>query len=338
MINYLTMEPMKYYEGDRSKQKAIDMIENKGGEYSAMRKYDGEWCRAVITEDGVKLQSRSISKKTGTYGDKTELVPHIVEELKEFFSTGTVLIGELAFSDYTSTSTEVGSILRCLPPKAIERQKAKKIHFYIFDVICNNGQDVCDKPFIDRFSLIPDLSSLNFVHQAEKTEGDFMEFSEKVWSQGGEGIMIIKNSAPYQPGKRTAWNSLKIKKKLENLEGKVIGLIEPNRVYAGTELHDWKYFVDENDNPVDLTKMIDYGKLTPVTKPYYFGWKNGVIVEYEGRTISITSGLNDAVRSELNEMTELIKEGRLWANFTGMELTPDSVRHPVFLGLKELPF
>ena len=117
------MEPMKYYEGNTSTQKAQDMINNKDQAYFAMRKYDGEWCRAIITEDGVLMQSRSVSKITGTYGDKTELVPHITEELKDTWPAGTVLLGELAFDDFESTSKDVGSILRCKVDKAISSPK-----------------------------------------------------------------------------------------------------------------------------------------------------------------------------------------------------------------------
>ena len=77
------MEPMKYYEGDTNSVKAKAMLNNEGDKYFAMRKYDGEWSRVIIMEDGVLIQSRSVSKITGTYGDKTELVPHLTEELKK---------------------------------------------------------------------------------------------------------------------------------------------------------------------------------------------------------------------------------------------------------------
>ena len=145
------MKPMKYHEADLNLPKAKEMIENKDNQFFAMRKYDGEWCRAIITAEGVILQSRSVSKVTGTYGDKTDVVPHIVEELEKRWPVGTVLLGELAFDDFESTSREAGSVLRCKAPKAIERQKDKKIHFFIFDVLAYNGEVLMNKKFEDRF-------------------------------------------------------------------------------------------------------------------------------------------------------------------------------------------
>ena len=96
------------------------------------------------------------------------------------------------------------------------------------------------------------------------------------------------------------------------------------------------YFVDEKDNrvgPSELLNMILIPGLTPVTKPYYFGWKNGVIVEYEGRTVKVTSGMTDYYRELFasKEMAELLEKGELFVEITGMELTSDSIRHPVFL-------
>ena len=343
-LNYFrNMEPMKYYEGDTSSQKAQDMISNKDSKYFAMRKYDGEWCRAIIAEDGVLLQSRSVSKITGTYGDKTELVPHITEELKNKWPAGTVLLGELAFNDFESTSKDVGSILRCLAPKAIERQKTKKLHFFVFDVLAYKYEILLDKPFSQRFVAYPEYADATYFQPALNDSGEkanFMEFADWVWKQGGEGIMIVREDMIYAPGKRTAWQSLKIKKNLDVLNVDVIGFIEPNKDYDGTELEGWQYFVDENDRRVDYREILNMTLipgLKPVTKPYYFGWKNGVVIRYEGRTVKVTSGLTDQYRElfATKEMAELLEQGKLKAQITGMELTPDSIRHPVFLKIVE---
>jgi ATP-dependent DNA ligase len=336
---FSNMEPMKYYEGDINSIKAKDMIENKNDQFYAMEKRDGEWCRAIIHEDGVLLQSRSISKKTGTYGDKTALVPHIVEELKRLYPAGTVLLGELAFSDASTTSKDVGSILRCLAPKAIERQKGEPLYFYPFDMLAHDYEVMMDWDFEERFDQL-DLTSYknsNYIRVVQVCADPmpFMEFADLIWANGGEGIMIVRKEMKYAPGKRTAWQSLKIKKKLETFRAKVIGFIEPNKLYEGKELDNWKFFVDKNGNPADLTKMVDFGSLTAVTKPFYYGWKNGVTVEVEGRIVGVTSGLTDEVRDWLaTDAAEALREaGQLFVNITGMEMTEDSIRHPVFLGV-----
>ena len=342
MLNYdkfKNMKPMKYYEpGGLNHQKAQDMINNKDDAFIAMEKLDGEWARVIIMEDEVLIQSRSVSRVTGTYGDKTAHVPHIVEELLEHFPAGTVLIGELAFKDRSKTSRDVGSILRCLPPKAIDRQKKEKLHLFIFDCLADSGIDLTDAPFSERFKSVRSLVKYgaNYVFTVKYKSDDFIGMAERCWEQGGEGIIIMRKDSVYNPGGRKSWDSLKVKKQLGEIDMKVIGTIEPKRLYEGSELHSWKYFVDKDDNPADLTKMIDYGELTPVTKPYYYSWKNGVIVEYEGRTIKVTSGLSDEDRAWLatDAAQEAINSGSLYAAITGMEMTEDSIRHPVFIGFK----
>lgn len=315
---FKNMKPMKYYENDWKLPKAQEMIQNKNEQFFAMRKYDGEWCRAIIMEDGVLLQSRSVSKVTGTYGDKTLHVPHIVEELKTFFSPGTVLLGELAFNDWESTSRETASILRSLPPKAVERQKDKKLYFFVFDVLARNGESFMEKPFSERLKLYPEFSGRKYISLPMNDSGpnaDFMWFADFMWSKGGEGIMIVRRDMMYEPGSRRAWQTLKLKKKLGDLEVDIIDTIEPNKLYEGND-PNWEYFEDG----------------VAVTKPYFNGWKSGVVVKYEGRIINVASGLTDKERAWLSttEAKKLIDSKMLKGVISGMELTEDSIRHPIF--------
>jgi ATP-dependent DNA ligase len=333
---FSNMEPMKYYEGDTNSIKAKDMIENKNDQFYDMEKRDGEWCRAIIGENNILLQSRSVSKVTGTYGDKTELVPHITQELRNLFPAGTVLVGELAFDNHKTTSREVGSILRCKAPKAIERQKNEKLHFFIFDMLSFGYEEMLDWNFEDRFERISVESK--FIHRIGTSKGfdTFMNFADSVWSLGGEGIMILRKDTPYMPGKRKAWASLKVKKKLDDFIGTVIDVIEPKENYEGTEIDNWEYWADGSGNPVDqkdIFNMKQIEGLHAVTKPFYFGWKNGVVVEVEGRIVKVTSGLTDADRAWLasDNATQNISNRKLTARITGMELTEDSIRHPIFL-------
>jgi hypothetical protein len=333
---FSTMEPMKYHESDITHNKAKEMLSNNNDAFIAMEKRDGEWCRAIIGEHNILLQSRSISKVTGTYGDKTELVPHITEELKSLFPAGTILIGELAFNNHKATSREVGSILRCKAPKAIERQKDDKLHFFIFDMLSFAYEEMIDWNFEDRFKKI--TASGEFIRRIPTSEGfdTFMNFADSVWSLDGEGIMILRKDAPYMPGKRKAWASLKVKKKLDDFIGTVIDVIEPKENYEGTEIDNWEYWADGSGNPVDqkdIFNMKQIDGLHAVTKPFYFGWKNGVVVEVEGRIVKVTSGLTDSDRAWLasDNAAQNISNRKLTARITGMELTEDSIRHPIFL-------
>ena len=66
-------------------------------------------------------------------------------------------------------------------------------------------------------------------------------------------------------------------------------------------------------------QMRNIENLTPVTKPYYFGWKNGVIVNYKGNEIRVTSGLTDQVREYLatDEAKTLLADGNMRAKNYG---------------------
>lgn len=340
---FSNMAPMKYYENNLDLPKAQEMLSNKNNDFFAMRKYDGEWARAIILKDSVLIQSRSISKITGTYGNKTELVPHIVSELQHFFPPGTVLLGELAFNDYTSTSREVGSVLRCKPEKAIARQKEKPLHFFVFDVLAYNGVDLTNLPFSKRFmpeyTVRPEAKYIDAPLNTSGIAANFMDFADFIWQKGGEGVMIVRNDMKYSPGSRTAWQTLKVKKKLGNIELKVIGVIEPNKNYEGNDPSgSWMFWVDANDKRLtktDLLNMRNLGRIMPVTKPYYNNWKNGVIVSLNGNPVSVTSGLTDHMREYLArpETLEDIKNGKVFAIISGMEKTEKSIRHPIFIDL-----
>ena len=187
MVNFekfYAMTPMKYYDcgGDFTKPKAIAMLTNEGKNYIATKKNDGEWCRIIKDANGnIKAQSRSISKVTGEYGDKTEHIPHIINEMRSY-PCETVLIGELCFEDITKTSKDVGSILRCKPDKAVARQKSEPLVFKVFDCLAFAGIDLTDKPYWERFANANDAIG-DYRHYITITDyiefGDFEEFLQE---------------------------------------------------------------------------------------------------------------------------------------------------------------
>lgn len=328
---FYNMTPMKYYDDkDHTKVKAQEMITNKDNKFRGFLKADGEWSRAIIMEDEVIMQSRSKSTVTGEYGFKSEHVPHITKELLENYPAGTILNGELSYRDVTKTSRDVGSILRSKAPLAIQKQEKEKLIFRVFDCLAYRYRELYELPFDERFKteyvtpasvLHMRMPMAQYIEVIEEIDGDFMEYAENLWQNGGEGIIIVRRDAPYRPGKRKAWDSLKIKKKLGTLEAKVIGVIEPTKEYTGkTDLEDWKYWE---------------GNL-PVTKPYFNGWKSGVVVEYKGRTIKVTSGTTnvDGEWLSTNDAAKAIEEGSLYAEISGMQLTEDSIRHPYLIRLR----
>lgn len=352
---YSNMEPMKYYQPlDYNSINAQAMIANENHENIAMQKFDGEWCRIIKWDGKIIAQSRTISKVTGKYGDKTELIPHIIKEF-DGLPDGTVLIGELCWKDITKTSKDVGTILRCKPPKAIERQKNEKLIFRTFDCLAYNGVDYSKEVFIVRFNAL-----LNALLALEPVNGcgmyiwspvfvydNFEDFLQEILSQGGEGIVIHSKNYIYAPGKRPAWTTLKVKKITTELELLVVEFIEPNKSYEGKELDSWEYwegkYIDTNETVrinhvpgnIDLEASLEW---YPVTKPYWNNWKNGIIVNHNGTLVRVASGLTDADREWLatNDALIALKNGQLYAVVSAMEVDKESgsLRHPRLIRLR----
>jgi ATP-dependent DNA ligase len=288
-----------------------------------MLKKVGGVCKTIVTSTatGLKTTKGQCVKAIEWVDEKIMTAKLNREMMKELDDMAGIMAEEI---NKFNTVFEIKESI-----KALDRQKETKLHFFVFDCLAYAYEDFSTKSFSHRFQskhITP--SSLlqmrfpmaEYIHVVENTESDFMEFAEKLWALGAEGIVIVRKEAKYKPGSRTAWDTLKLKKQIGEIDMKVIDVIEPKKNYEGTELESWQYFVDD----------------IPVTKPFYHGWKNGVVVEYQGRIIKVSSGLTDEEREWLatNAAQDAISSGSLYAAITGMEFTEDSLRHPVFLTFK----
>ena len=136
MKDYFSMEPMKYWSmsstisQDARKIKLEELINTNN--YVFGEKYDGNWSRAVITPERQALQTRGISTVTKTYGEIQDKV-FFWEDICKAFDKTTVILGEVYLPG--AIDKDVGSILRCLTPKALARQKDNKLQWRIFDVL-----------------------------------------------------------------------------------------------------------------------------------------------------------------------------------------------------------
>ena len=325
MTNFEMLEPMKYYSNDNvNNQKRQDMIENKNGEYVASCKKDGDWSLLLHYGKNKNLiRSRSISKVTGVYGDYTEKLPHLCEVMNSL-PDNTVLLAEICWDEPNTNANTVGTILRCLPQKAVERQKNKKLKAVVFDILMLDGVELMDKPYIDRLNSAEKLLSSiknDYIYLTSIYYDNFAEEADKIISNGGEGLVIQRKDNPYMPGTRTAWKTLKLKQSLPHLDLKVVGTIEPNKYYDGSN-EAWPYIID--------------GK--PVTKPYYMSWKNGIVVQLPSSiTTDITSGLTDDDRAYLatEEAEQKIQCGELWAEVKAMDFSDHGrLRHGSLVRLR----
>lgn len=336
---WANLEPMKYYDkeydtlSDALKKKYDAMRYNEGNEYVATEKNDGEWGMLIKWDGQYLIRSRSKSKVTGTYGDKTAHLPHIVECMKQW-PDNSVVLAEICWNEYGTVSTDVGTILRCLPDKAVSRQKDKKLIAKVFDVLAWEGVNHLSTPYKNRLSLVQELFDMNILNMMLSYKTDYImattvcpedktpaEFADEIISKGGEGCVIQRKDYIYEPGKRSAWKTLKLKQKMPEMELQVVDTIAANKDYQGKEIDSWEYWID--------------GK--PVTKPYYYGWKMGIRVDFNGTMVDVSSGLTDADREWLasSQAAELIEIGQLYATIKAMQVASlGGLRHPVVKKLR----
>lgn len=321
--DFAMLAPMKYYNNeDTSNAKRQDMINNKNGEYIATEKHDGDWGMFIHYSKGNNLiRSRSISKVTGVYGDYTAKLPHLCEEMDNW-PDNTVVLAEICWDEYGTNANTVGTILRCLPAKAVERQKDKKLKAVMFDMLMVNGEDLTNLGYFARLEEVLLFPRGLYFYPTEVITQDFAEAADDIINRGGEGIVIQRKDYVYSPGNRTAWKTLKLKQQLPEMELKVVGTLEPNKLYDGDCPETWEYQVDDE----------------LVTKPYYFGWKNGITVELlDGTKCDVASGLTDDDRAWLatEEAAKMIEAGDLYAVVKAMSFNDKGrLRHPSLVRLR----
>lgn len=353
MCKWNELPPEKYYglpakTNYDKKMKTKILIESDN--YVASLKKDGQWHRYIKGTKTALLQSRGTSVKTGTYGEFQDWVPHIMAELDKLGNKN-VFIGELYRPDWTTN--QVGSILRCLPAKAIERQKDSPLIYYIFDVYCYNGDSQMETPMIDR------VEKLKLIKEKVKELGlKYVQVADYVTDVNGikglldyvrlndeEGIvMTLKPSIPV-PGARTAWKTLKIKKEFDNaIDVFLTGISKPaTREYTGKDVETCQYW--ENVRTGEKLQGLLYkdyvggSTIEPISKTYFMGLPGSLeIAVYDKENDKVVSmgwisGLTEELKKNFIEDTEAYTNHV--CKVTAMELTDDQkLRHPKFMGLR----
>lgn len=341
-IDFHELIPQRYwtppssYAPERKKQEIHNAIFS--GEYVGARKMDGAFYKFVKDEDGnMELLGRSKSVK-GDYLNKIDWVPH----LQLFFDelpNGTCLLGEIYFPNKEG-SNNVTSIMGCLKEKAIKRQEVgEKLHYYIFDILAYDNKSYLKMNIEDR---VEELISCWRAYGEEYHEWAKYYEGKELWNklqvilaEGGEGVVITKKKTCYQPGKRPARQTFKVKKELqENIDAIIIGANPPTRNYTGKEIETWPYW--ENVRTGEKLKG-DYYKdyyngqaIEPVTKPYWNGWAGSLIlgIRKDDKVVEIGS-LSGMTEEVLSDWTKY--KGKV-AEISGMEvMKTGGIRHPRFI-------
>ena len=314
--NFKEMPAQKYWAPPASwsfeKKKETTQSRIFSGDWYAAEKKDGYFAKLVKDEDGnVGLYSRS-RNVNGEYPEKHEWVPH----LQPFFDSlpnGTCLLGELYLPSKPGSSN-ITSLLGCLKEKCVARQEqGEKLHFYVFDILAWENKSYLNKTMLERIDELNLLWRAGYMNEYVEIDKYFngkelWEELQKFLASGGEGMVIIRGGAKYQPDKRPSKDCQKVKKELtENIDCFFTGRgTPPTRLYSGKEIETWKYWQNmRTGDKIEGLMYEDYkngAALEPITKPYFHGWSGsleiGVLKMGMVYPIGFLSGLADEIKAD----------------------------------------
>lgn len=339
MSNILCIDPMKINKIPEGKESLFPSI-CASGQYFAQLKKDGYWYQYEKQENKAYLWSRTTSKVTGILAEKGDNVPHIMDALSHL-PAGTVLIGEIYYPG--KRSKDVTPIMGSLPEKAIERQEKEYgwLHYYLHDIIYYNGVNLMNYGAWVRYKILEKIwnkyllndytiAGEHFLELAAIVEDNIQEAVAAALQAGEEGMVLKKKTAPYTPGKRPVWDTIKIKK-TDTCDAVIIGVEEATKFYegklnlgdngTGPDANQWPYwaiFQTEEEPSGPFTKLYEKCpvgeivrirginfKTRPVTKAWYYGWPSAICIgayDNNGKLVfigTVSSGLSDDDKQHL---------------------------------------
>lgn len=319
-MDYFSMEPMRYWAPASSmtpeaKRQHLEQMAASGN-YIWSQKYDGNWARAVITSNKNALQTRGISKKTGTYGEVQNKVFFWNDVVKAFNKGDTVILGEIYLPGGIDKDT--GAILRCLDDKAIARQKNTKLEWRIFDILVLDGINMMNEPVINRVKYIPEIvkrinNPLVIGIEYHEMDENFFDLLNDIFASGGEGAVCYKKTSIYEPGKRGphSWDTCKVKQEISaDIDTFIIGVEEPTHSYTGKDISSWTFWENTRTNEKVYGEYFgEYqigGPYIPITKNYYYNWPGAMylgVYKNDGNIVKLckVAGLTEELKTELRD-------------------------------------
>ena len=360
MIDYFTSEPMKYFapsstmSAESRRAKLEQMIDS--GDYLFGLKTDGNWSRAVITPERQALQTRGISTVTKTYGEIQDKVL-FWEDVCDAFSDTTVILGEVFLPG--AIDKDVGSVLRCLTPKALARQKDNPLRWRVFDVLALDGMDMMNWPFEERISHIPEVvgrinSPLVYGVSYYEMDDTFFDKMGEIFASGGEGAVCYRKNSVYMPGKRGphAWDTVKVKQEISSeIDAFITGIVPGEKLYTGKDLGTWQLWENQRTGEKLVGSYFgEYrtgGSYIPVTKNYFNNWPAAIqvsVYDRNGNEVPLckVSGLTEEFKTSLRDDTErwigcpvsisgmMVSSAKADSEGNGI-----SIRHPLLKRIRE---
>jgi bifunctional non-homologous end joining protein LigD len=174
-----------------------------GDDWLLERKFDGERC--VARKDGreVRLESRTAKDLTGTY-------PEVGAALASQSDRQILLDGEVVAFDRDQTSfSRLQQRLGIRTPSA-ERVAAYPVVFCVFDLLEINGDDLRDRPLLERRARLTAAIRPGAALQLSEA---WRDHSQRRFAQacraGWEGLIAKRAQSPYVAGRSRDWLKLK---------------------------------------------------------------------------------------------------------------------------------
>ncbi len=155
-------------------------------------KYDGFRSLAYI-EDGT---CRLVSRKGNTYQRFKDLSRALTA-----VESGTILDGELVCVDDEGRPQFYDLMFGRAPA-----------HFYAFDILMVDGQDLRDKPCVERKQVLKDLveKGPQRLHYVDYVDGEGKQLFDLICERDMEGIVAKPRASPYRELKgRSPWIKIK---------------------------------------------------------------------------------------------------------------------------------
>lgn len=373
----LQVAPMKYANTPSQDKVDAAMVST---DWYMQEKFDGAWYMLEkIDNEHIYLFGRTTSKVTGELTEKSANVPHIVDWAKQI-PDGTTLIGEIYIpGGHSNTVTTVMGCLP--EKAIMRQEQQGYVQYKVFDCIRYAGEDLCDKPFSYRYGEILMNQLYNDWNDdiqcvvAYTLDDDSLGMKCETWgkdhwephdtfqiklneifARGGEGAVFKKKDCPYRPGKRTTASQMfKMKEHIDSIDLVVMDVLDPVKEYTGKELDTWPYwgYISGEHTPysdiipieIQKKKPSDYeisrNWLVPVTKPYYYGWKNALkIGAYDESGVlneigTVASGLTDEIRADLAANPNNYIGSVCELSCMSVNKKDHTIRHPVFMRFRD---
>lgn len=157
-------------------------------------KYDGE--RLLVTHNSKDSAQMQHSRFLKDITERSSFQHRIGVKSDD----GCVFDGELVYRDADSHAI----VSMCETGNRVTNLYSTYI---VFDIQCYNGEDVCDKPLIERKRLLETIVEQSRYVQLSKWQlienwRDVTEQFNDVCARGGEGLMLKRKNEPYCTNKR----------------------------------------------------------------------------------------------------------------------------------------